>query len=458
MDTSDAGARDRSAPTADIAQPAAARDESASESQTPLTDNSVDVTLGERPTHYDIEVPIVGNITDVRARLFYRAANKRIVDFDALGRIPLDAPLPVRKTCQTTAAAAPENAKDGREQKDAEAQTLLRHQRAVDEHTRSVVSRLANCRAHVRADRWPRFADETYTLDRAHSTSFFADAVDREIEAVDGESPPADSERAADCLQIQKYRLEMHEHDRINVVVADDGPAKWALLHDLLTNPLVEWDCIMVMCASAEGCRFYRQMVPAAVVHKRFKDKRLTRLVETCREWNHRRIYVNTLVVIDGFVPEAIRSAVMRDIYMNGRHLKMCLYNVVTHASLRTTLWPKALRCQVDYIYALGDPDPDHRKAFYRQFANVFDAYRTFEMAHEACTHDGGALAINRTATHDDVEHMVSWYCPTPHGNRPLLIGCTYMWQLAYAFGSPSPSCWCRDALESRPNRGSIFC
>ena len=63
-------------------------------------------------------------------------------------------------------------------------------------------------------------------------------------------------------------------------------------------------------------------------------------------------------------------------------HLKILFLNIVQYVMDV----PKAIRSQIDYVFALREPQRAYRENLYKNFFGIFPTYDEFSAAFDACT------------------------------------------------------------------------
>lgn len=110
-------------------------------------------------------------------------------------------------------------------------------------------------------------------------------------------------------------------------------------------------------------------------------------------------------------------------------HLKILFLNIVQYVMDV----PKAIRSQIDYVFALREPQRAYRENLYKNFFGIFPSYDEFSAAFDACTENYGCIVVDSTAKTNAVEDSVFWYRGSS-SPPPFILGNRNFWKLHYMF------------------------
>lgn len=110
-------------------------------------------------------------------------------------------------------------------------------------------------------------------------------------------------------------------------------------------------------------------------------------------------------------------------------HLKILFLNIVQYVMDV----PKAIRSQIDYVFALREPQRAYRENLYKNFFGIFPNYDEFSAAFDACTENYGCIVVDSTAKTNAVEDSVFWYRGSSNP-PPFILGNRNFWKLHYMF------------------------
>jgi hypothetical protein len=128
-----------------------------------------------------------------------------------------------------------------------------------------------------------------------------------------------------------------------------------------------------------------------------------------------------------------MRSKDFREIFNNGRHLKINLwYNMQSS----TDLLPK-LRLQVDYQFLMGGCTGEELRKVHKMAFNQFFTLSEFERVYKVITEDFGCMVLNNTAgLENNVRSRVFWYKSEDKKEYPRLCKRKW-WEMSAAKAKP---------------------
>ncbi|AGO85882.1 hypothetical protein psal_cds_286 [Pandoravirus salinus] len=232
-------------------------------------------------------------------------------------------------------------------------------------------------------------------------------------------------------LNLRKFDWEKFKPDRVVMLVGKRGTGKSVLLRDLLSHLSVEYDAGVAMSPTPESQDMFREFMPDSCVYDEYSSEKIGEIVTKLREFNHVGVYKRVFVLLDDcmFDASVLKSKQMRDIHMNGRHLKILFLNIVQYVMDV----PKAIRSQIDYVFALREPQRAYRENLYKNFFGIFPTYDEFAAAFDACTENFGCIVVDSTARTNAIEDSVFWYRGSPHPPK-FILGNRNFWKLHYMF------------------------
>ncbi|AVK75491.1 hypothetical protein pqer_cds_1069 [Pandoravirus quercus] len=366
--------------------------------------------------------------------LFAACANPNLVDLNADPKpVPADARLPC-ETPRHGAESSPSTGSTGAQESPSTAdvpasstptdplvRTILTQAKALDDAAKSLLA-LAGSRISAAE------------FERARAELGWPAVPIAETPRPSASSPAATNLRAdrdGTDLALRKFNHAEHKHGRINLVVGKRGTGKSVLLKDLLCSNGNQWDVVVGMSPTPESQDMLREMFPASCIHDGYDAAVVGRIVSAahavCTAGFHPRI----LLVLDDcmFDSGILKSKEMRDIHMNSRHLGIELYNVVSYVMDI----PKAIRSQIDYVFAMREPQRAYRENLYKNFFGIFPTYGEFTSAFDACTENFGCIVVDNTARFNAIEDAVFWYRGSP-APPTMLLGSRAQWLLHHMF------------------------
>lgn len=232
-------------------------------------------------------------------------------------------------------------------------------------------------------------------------------------------------------LDIRKFNIKKLKPDRVVLLVGKRGSGKSILLEDILYYLSTDYDMGVGMSPTRETILSFQRFMPDSCIYEKFDADRLQDIIELVRELNHRDIYKRVFVLLDDcmFDKKAFDNKTIRDIFMNGRHLKFLFINCVQYIM---DMKPD-LRTQVDYMFTCREPSAQNRAKLYANFYGMFPTLEDFEIAMETCTNNYEVLVLDNTISSNKIEDVVFWY-KANMGNPRFLLGNRDFWKLHYMF------------------------
>ena len=211
-------------------------------------------------------------------------------------------------------------------------------------------------------------------------------------------------------IDIKKFNVEdsIKPH-RIWFIVGKRGTGKSTLMRDLLCRMKSYVDVPIAITPTEESIDFFEECMPSSCVHTEFKDSIIEGLIEAQRQQSKKKREIKSvLLVLDDMMydKKILKSKAMRDIFMNGRHLKVTL---VLTAQYLMDMGPD-LRSQVDYCFALREPIITNKLRLWKFFFGGFENFEDFCVVFNACTSDNECLMIDNTIKTNVLSEMVCWY------------------------------------------------
>lgn len=212
------------------------------------------------------------------------------------------------------------------------------------------------------------------------------------------------------CMQcrIKKFNPETIKPHRITLIVARRGSGKSTLMKDLLYNQRNNFHYVLGMCPTMESAQFMRSCMPSACVFDRYVPAKIDELVALQQELAGKGKAKAVLLVLDDVLYDktALRSVAMRNIFFNGRHLKISLIGCSQYC---VDLGPD-LRSQTDYVCLLKENSLSNRLKLHRFFFGMIENFNDFTALLDRCTQNFEALILDNTLTSNAVNEALFWY------------------------------------------------
>ena len=218
------------------------------------------------------------------------------------------------------------------------------------------------------------------------------------------------------------------------IVVGKKHTGKSTLIQDILFY-LSKTDVprVCVFSGTEESNGFYKQFVPGTFI---FDDKDVERRLEAIVE-NQKKLAMQkqlgevdskldtrVVIVLDdvGYKKDVLKSEIIRQIFMNGRHhhvilIVACQYCMDVGVDLRTN---------ADYVFVLKQNSVSSIKNLHENYFGAFDKRKEFQTVLDACTQNYQCLVLDNTRPSTMVSDVCFWY-KAKYG-RKFRLGSRELW------------------------------
>jgi hypothetical protein len=205
--------------------------------------------------------------------------------------------------------------------------------------------------------------------------------------------------------KIAKFPLDKLKEDRLVHIIGSRGSGKTILLYYILSYIRKKFDAGCAMSPTPESLDLFKKFLPESCVHKGFKPKKIESLVESVRSLNFQGKYRRVFIILDDCMYDkaALKGDFIRDIFMNGRHLKIFIINIVQYVMDI----PKSLRTQIDYIFACREVSISIKKNLYDAFFTIIPTFDEFRVLMDNLTDDHGVIVIDKTIKSKNPEDCI---------------------------------------------------
>lgn len=218
------------------------------------------------------------------------------------------------------------------------------------------------------------------------------------------------------------------------IVIGKKHTGKSTLIQDLLFfSAKTGIPRVCVFSGTEESNGFYKQYVPGTFI---FDDtdveNRLEAIVQNQKDLAmmkqmgrvDKNLDTRIVIVLDdvGYKKEVLKSKIIRQIFMNGRHhhitlIVACQYCMNVAVDLRTN---------ADYVYVLKQNSVGSIKNLHESFFGSFEKKKDFQTVLEACTQNYQCLVLNNTRPTTKISDVCFWY--KAKLGRKFRVGCSELW------------------------------
>lgn len=210
-------------------------------------------------------------------------------------------------------------------------------------------------------------------------------------------------------VDIKKFSPTSMKPNTIILLVGKRGTGKSTLLEDLCYYIRDKVDFAVGMSPTEDTNQALGQFIPKSTIYGEYDEEVVVRIMDMQKNmWRAGRGYSCLLILDDCcYDKKILRSKVIREIFMNGRHRRMTL---ILSAQYVMDL-PPDLRTQVDYVFALRENVVANREKLFKQFFGFFNSFADFAKTMDSCTENFECMVCdNKTAKGNSIDDSVRWY------------------------------------------------
>lgn len=233
-------------------------------------------------------------------------------------------------------------------------------------------------------------------------------------------------------LSIKKFDPATIKPHRIILCVGKRGTGKSTLIRDLMYHIKHFIHLPFAMTPTEESTTMFEEHMPTSCVHTQFNVDTIQGVIEHQRKLGRKKIkQYHLLLVLDDMMydKKVLKSLAMRDIFMNGRHLKVTFINAMQYVM---DMGPD-LRTQVDYVFALRENIISNLTKLWKYFFGMFNNYNDFETTFKALTNDNCCIVIDNTVKSNQIKDTVFWY-KASLDIPPYIIGNRRFWVMNHEY------------------------
>lgn len=250
-------------------------------------------------------------------------------------------------------------------------------------------------------------------------------------------------------LKIKKFNPQKQlKHDRIVFLVGKRGSGKSTMELDLLYHMRDKLDMGVGIAGTQGSFEMFEQCMPIEAVKGEFAEGFLEKIISHQKKTaplgkdKMRKVFI--LMDDMMFDKQIFKGKVMRDLFMNGRHHNIFFVNSIQYCMDMEV----ALRSQVDYCFAMWEPNGKNRKKLWENFFGVFEDYKQFETVFKQLTTDHCALVVDNTSSSSKIEDTIYWYKANPGEHPPFKVGSDTYWSLHHQYHASQ-----KDAADQENDR-----
>jgi energy-coupling factor transporter ATP-binding protein EcfA2 len=213
-------------------------------------------------------------------------------------------------------------------------------------------------------------------------------------------------------FRIKQWDCDSLRDGRIILLVGRRGSGKSTMMENIMYALRDRLDVGVAMTPTEESMDAFRAHIPETFVYPAYDVAQVQRLLSAQRvRLAERRALRHVYVFLDDCMYDKaiLKSVVMRDLFMNGRHLRITLCMAMQYLM---DMGPD-LRTQCDYVICMAEKIQSNRHKLWKYFFGVFERYEHFGRVLDATTADYGALILDNTVQSSAATDCVFWYRAT---------------------------------------------
>lgn len=210
-------------------------------------------------------------------------------------------------------------------------------------------------------------------------------------------------------ITVNEFNPKEMKKGRICLMIGKRGTGKSTLIRDIMYHMKGFIDQPLAMTPTEESVGMFEECMPESCVHTSFNPVVLDRLIHHQRQRGKKKLpQRDVLLVLDDmmFDKKVLKGQGVRDIFMNGRHLKITFINAMQYCM---DMGPD-LRSQVDYCFALRENIVSNRVKLWKYFFGGFENFEDFCSVFTACTSNNECMVIDNTVKSNNISDMIFWY------------------------------------------------
>lgn len=209
-------------------------------------------------------------------------------------------------------------------------------------------------------------------------------------------------------LQVQQFNPANLKPYRIMLYVGRRGSGKSSLLRDILYRISGTVDFGLAFSPTEESLSAFREIMPEAWIYSMFSQSKLEQMLDMQRAHGRIGKQRHLFLIMDDcmYDKKIMKSTAMRDLFMNGRHLKITLCFAVQYLM---DISPD-LRSNIDYVFSMNEKIISNKTKLWKYFYGMFEKYEDFSRTMDRCTENFSSMVLDNTARTSNLSDTVFWY------------------------------------------------
>lgn len=231
-------------------------------------------------------------------------------------------------------------------------------------------------------------------------------------------------------LRVRKWDPSTIKDDRIVLFIGARGTGKSVMQMDIMKHMCSRVDFGVGMTPTMDTLTEWEKHIPPSWLFEGFNQEKLEDMIDAQRrslrqgrQTRHLFLFLDDCV----YDKKVLKSTAMRDVFLNGRHLKLHMSCAVQYLM---DMGPD-LRTNIDYVICMREKILANRIKLHKYFFGMFERFEEFNKVFEKCTENYCAMVMDNTvASSSRVEDCVFWYRADPE-DTPFKVGSRVFWKLS---------------------------
>lgn len=259
-------------------------------------------------------------------------------------------------------------------------------------------------------------------------------------------------------IHIRQWDPTTVKDGRIICLCGRRGTGKSQVMKSLMFHLRNRLDFGVAMTPTEDSMDMFREHIPDSWIFPEYSQLKLDQMLRIQRRCQReKRTTKHLFVFMDDcmYDKKVLKSKTMRDLFMNGRHLKLTFCFAVQYLM---DMGPD-LRSQVDYVICTREMIISNKMKLWKYFYGMFEKYDDFSKVMDKCTENYSTLVMDNTSKSNAIEDCIFWYradIDTP----PFRLGGEVFWKLSAQHAKSTHEkqldAWARD--EEDEYEGALGC
>lgn len=164
----------------------------------------------------------------------------------------------------------------------------------------------------------------------------------------------------------------------------------------------------LFMTPTEDSASNFRTFAPESWIYDSFDQGKLEEMLSMQRQLSRTNKQRNLMCVLDDcmYDKKVLKGTAIRDLHMNGRHLKCQFINCVQYLM---DIGPE-LRSQIDYVFVFKEPIYANQVKLWKFFFGIFPNFNDFKTVLERCTSNYGVLVLDNTQPSMEISDCLFWF------------------------------------------------